>query len=309
MTDRLDAMTILVAVIEAGSFSAASRRLDIPLATVSRKVVELESHLKTRLILRSTRRLSLTEAGQSYVTACRRILEEVREAERAVSGEYVAPKGELVITAPIVFGRLHVLPVIAEFLKLYPDIDVRLVLSDRTVHLLDDHVDMAVRIGELPDSELVAIRLGAIRRVVCASPAYFAERGTPMSPGDLVAHDCVSFDVLTSVNSWSFAKGKSGISVPIHSRLIVNTAEAAIDASIAGVGITRVLYYQIANAIRFGMLDIVLEAFEPPPWPVHLVHAGQGRLPLKLRVFLDFAGQRIKARILETSQASSSGAL
>lgn len=303
MTDRLDAMTILVAVVEAGSFSAAARKLDIPLATVSRKVVELEAHLKTRLLLRSTRRLSMTEAGEAYVAACRRILEEVSEAERAVSGEYTAPKGDLVITAPIVFGRLHVLPVVTEFLKTYPDIDVRLMLSDRMAHLLEDHIDVAVRIGKLPDSDLVAIQVGEICPVVCASPKYFAERGTPMSPADLAGHDFVTFDVLTSAQTWSFTNGKSELSVPIHSRLIVNTAEAAIDASIAGVGITRVLSYQVAGARRTGALSIVLEAFQPSPWPVNLVHAGQGRLPLKLRAFLDFAAQRLREKLLEDSKS------
>lgn len=301
MADRLDAMNILVAVVEAGSFSAAARKLDIPLATVSRKVVELESHLKTRLLLRSTRRLSLTEAGQAYVAACRRILEEVGEAERAASGEYTAPKGDLVITAPIVFGRLHVLPVIAEFLKTYPDIDVRLVLSDRMVHLLEDHVDVAVRIGKLPDSDLVAIRVGEISTVVCASPAYFAERGTPMSPEDLAAHDCVTLDVLTSAQSWNFTRGNSEVPITIHSRLIVNTAEAAVDAAIAGVGITRVLSYQIASARRTGALKVALEAFQPALWPINLVHAGQGRLPLKLRAFLDFAAQRLREKLSQDS--------
>jgi DNA-binding transcriptional LysR family regulator len=297
--DRLESMSILVAAVEAGSLSAAARRLGTPLATVSRKVSELEAHLKTRLLNRSSRNLTLTDAGRSYLEACKRILEDVGEAERAASGEYSAPKGDLIITAPIVFGRLHVLPVAMEFLKAYPDIDIRIVLADRVVNLLEDHVDLAVRIGELPDSSLVATRIGAIRQVVCGSPAYFAERGTPQNPGELGVHDCITFEGLSSPHAWGFTTAKSDVSVPIRSRLVVNTAEAAIDAAIAGVGITRVLSYQIANAMQAGALAVVLEEFEREPAPVSLVHAGQRRLPLKLRAFLDFAAPRLKARVLQ----------
>ena len=242
-------MSVLVTAAEEGSLSAAARRLGIPLTTVSRKVSELEAYLKTTLLTRSSRRLTLTDAGRSYVADCKRILEDVEEAERAASGEYSAPKGDLIITAPIVFGRLHVLPVIAAFLKDYPDINIQIVLADRLVNLIEDHVDLAVRIGELPDSSLVATRVGTIRRVVCGSPDYFAARGTPKRPGDLSTHDCITFQGLTSPDTWMFTAGKSETSVAIHSRLVVNTAEAAIDAAIAGVGITRVLSYQIANAI------------------------------------------------------------
>jgi len=288
-----------VAAVEAGSLSAAARRLGTPLATVSRKVSELEAHLKTRLLNRSSRKLTLTDAGRSYIEACKRILEDVGEAERAASGEYSAPKGDLIITAPIVFGRFHVLPIAMEFLKAYPDIDIRIALVDRVVDLLEDHVDLAVRIGELPDSSLVATRIGAIRRVVCGSPAYLAERGTPKNPGELGTHDCITFEALSSPNAWVFTTAKSDASVSIHSRLVVNTAEAAIDAAIAGVGITRVLSYQIANAMRAGALAVVLERFEPAPSPVSLVYTGQRLLPLKLRAFLDFAAPRLKARLMQ----------
>jgi DNA-binding transcriptional LysR family regulator len=295
--DRLEAMSVLVAAAEAGSLSAAARRLGAPLATVSRKVSELEAHLKTRLLTRSSRRLTLTDAGRSYVAACKRILEEVGEAERAAAGEYSAPKGDLVITAPIVFGRLHVLPVAAEFLKAYSDIDIRLVLADRFVNLLEDHLDLAVRIGELPDSSLVATRVGAIRHVICGSPAYFSARGVPKNPADLATHDCVTFEGMISPTAWIFPAGKSETSVAIHSRLVVNTAEAAIDAAIAGVGITRVLSYQVASALADGTLTLALADYEPVPLPVSLVYAGQRLLPLKLRTFLDFAAPRLKARL------------
>jgi len=295
--DRLEAMSVLLTAVEAGSLSGASRKLGMPLATVSRKVSDLEAHLRTRLVNRTSRRLILTDAGRSYVAACRRILADISEVERAAQGEYVAPRGDLIITAPIVFGRLHVLPVVLEFLKAYPEIDIRLLLADRVVNLQEDHVDLAVRIGELPDSSLVATRVGSIGRVVCGSPTYFADRGMPKTPQDLGEHDCISFDGLVSPDSWNFARGKSAVSVSVHSRLVVNTAEAAIDAAIAGLGITRVLSYQAANAVRTGALVLALREFEPLAAPVSLVYAGQGLLPLKLRAFLDFAASRLKARL------------
>jgi len=295
--DRLDAMSVLVAVVEAGSLSAASRRLGTSLATVSRKVCELEEHLKSRLLNRSSRRMTLTDAGRSYVAACRRIIEQVDEAEREATGEYRAPKGQLRVTAPVVFGRHHVLPVALEFLRAHPDIELRLVLSDRILDLLEDNLDLAIRVGVLPDSSLVATRLGSTRLVVCASPGYFAARGRPRRPDDLGRHDCITFETLGSPRAWNFKSGKGVKPVPVSSRLSVTTAEAAIDAAVAGVGITRVLSYQIEDARRAGALEIALEAFEPPPWPVHAVHAGQGPLPLKLRAFRDWVAPRLGARL------------
>jgi DNA-binding transcriptional LysR family regulator len=306
--DRLDAMSVLLTVVEAGSLSAGARRLGVPLTTVSRKVSDLEAHLRTRLLNRSSRQVTPTDAGRIYVAACRRILEEIGEAERTAAGEYAAPKGELLVTAPIVFGRLHVLPVVLEFLHAYPDIDIRLTLTDRSLNLWEDNVDVAARIGELPDSSLVATRLGAIRRVVCASPGYFAERGKPQRPQQLVAHDCITFQGLSSPEAWTFRKGKSEVTVAIHSRLTVNTAEAAIDAAQAGVGLTRVLSYQIAQARQAGTIATALEDFEPPPWPVNLVYPSQGRLPVKLRAFLDFAAPRLKARMLPPPGDSAASA-
>lgn len=298
--DRLESMTMLVAAVEAGSLSAAARRLGTPLATLSRKVSELEAHLRTRLLNRSSRRLTLTDAGQSYLTACKRILDQIAEAERAATGEYRAPKGELVLSAPLVFGRIHVLPVVAEFLRTYPEIDVRMLLSDRVTNLLDDHIDVAIRISALPDSSLQAARIGEIHRVVCASAAYLAARGTPSKPEDLRDHDCVTFEGMNAPQTWRFkAKRKTDTLVPIRARLAVNTAEAAIDAAIGGIGLTRVLSYQTADAERAGTLVRVLRAFEPDPTPIHLVHGGQQPLPLKLRAFVDFAAPRLKARLVE----------
>lgn len=290
-------MCVLLAVVDAGSFSAASRRLAMPLATVSRKVGELEAYLKTRLINRTTRQLSLTEAGHSYVAACRRVLEDIDEAERAATGEYASPKGDLVVTAPVVFGRLYVVPLISEFLSLYPDINIRLALADRVVHLMEEHVDAAIRIGVLPDSTLIATTVGAIRRVVCASPGYLARNGVPQHPNDLTSHQCITFDGLSSARSWIFQSGQSQLSVPVHNRLIVNTADAAIAAAVSGLGLTNVLSYQVADAVRNGALELALETFESASWPVNLVHTGQAPLPLKLRAFLDFATPRLRSRM------------
>jgi DNA-binding transcriptional LysR family regulator len=295
--DRLESMSMLVAVADAGSLSAAGRRLGVPLTTVSRKISELETHLGTELLKRSSRRIVLTDAGAGYIEACKRILEQIGEAERAATGEYRAPRGELMVTAPIVFGRLHLLPVIGDFLKAYPEIAIRLIQSDRNINLLDEHIDLALRIGALPDSSLMAMRLGTVRRVVCASPAYFAERGMPTTPADLGVHDCITSNVLTAVNEWQFEAGQTAVSVSVRARLFVSTAEAAIDAAIAGLGVTRVLSYQSAQAVRDGRLVIALQPFEPAPLPVSLLYGGGRLLPLKLRAFLDFAAPRLRERL------------
>jgi DNA-binding transcriptional LysR family regulator len=295
--DRLDAMTVAVTVQELGSLSAAARRLRMPLPTVSRKVSDLEAHLNARLFNRSTRRLTLTNAGESYIAACKRILEDVRETEHTVSGEFSTPRGELVISAPIVFGRIHVLPVITAFFQAYPEVTVRLSLSDRMVGLLEDHVDLALRIGELEDSRLIATRCGSTRRVVCGSPEYFSQHGTPKHPADLASHAAVVFETVTSSNAWVFAADRSDIAVSMRRQLIVNTSEAAIDAATAGVGVTRVLSYQVEHAIKVGTLVAVLKRFEPNSLPISLVHDNQRRVPLKVRAFLDFAAPRLRARL------------
>ena len=300
--DRLESMSILLTAVEAGSLSAAARRLATPLSTVSRRISELEAHLKARLLNRSSRNLTLTDAGRSYVEACKRILEDVGEAERAASGEYSAAKGELNITAPMVFGRLHVLPVAMEFLKAYPAVDIRCVLNDRVVNLLEDHIDLALRIGDLPDSSsLITTRIGSVRRVVCGSPAYFARRGVPENIDELAMHDCITFEGFPFPDFWMFPTSKTNVSAAVHARLVVNTAEAAIDAAIAGLGVTRVLSYQVAGPMKAGLLNVVLQELEPAPSPVSLVYSGQRRLPLKLRAFLDFAAPQLKARLLRAA--------
>jgi len=293
--NRLEAMSTLLAAIDAGSLSAASRKLRLPLTTVSRRVSDLEKHLNSQLLVRTSRRLELTESGRAYVRACRDILAAVEQAERSAAGEYAAPRGAMTITAPIVFGRLHVLPVVIDFLMVYPQIDTRLVLTDSVTNLTDDQIDVALRIGALPDSSLVATRVGSVRRVVCASEAYLsAHPPRPKQPGDLSSHVCISFEGLTGTKTWSFRSGRTSFAVPVKSRLVVNTAEAAVDAAIAGLGVTRVLSYQIAGAVRQRQLATILSEFEPDPVPVSLVYADHDRVPLKVRAFLDFATDRLR---------------
>jgi DNA-binding transcriptional LysR family regulator len=242
--------------------------------------------------------LVLTEAGAAYVSVAKRVLEQVAEAERTAAGEYSAPRGDLAVTAPIVFGRLHVLPVVTDFLARYPEINIRLMLSDRNVHLIEEHVDIAIRLGALPDSSMTATRLGEVRHVVCASPSFLAAHGVPETPNALVMLPCISHDLLPVPSlAWPFRKpgAKVEMMAPIRVRLAVTTAEAAVDAAIAGVGVTSLISYQVAEAVARGALQIILAQYEPEPMPVSMLHAGQGILPLKVRSFLDFAVPRLRA--------------
>jgi len=282
--NQLDSLHAALAAADAGSFSAAARALRIPLATLSRKVAELEAHLGSALFVRTSRKLQVTEAGQAYLIAARRVVEELADADRSARGEYQTPRGELAIAAPIVFGRLHVLPIVTELLAAYPDITARLVLSDRYANLADDHLDVAVRIGELADSSLVATRVGSVRRVACASPAYLAAHGRPRRPSDLARHACIS----TTLDDWTFA----GMSIAIKPRLVVTTAEAAIDAARAGVGIARVLSYQL----RDPALVRILISHEPKPIPVQLVRTTT-HTTRKVRVFVDLAIARLRSAL------------
>jgi DNA-binding transcriptional LysR family regulator len=298
--DRLEAMSVLLAAVESGSLSKASRDLRLPLATVSRKVADLEAHLNATLLIRSAKGLELTPAGRSYVTAAKAILEQLTEAERAAAGEYTEPKGDLVVTAPIMFGRMHVLPVVTRFLQAYPEVSVGLVMTDRIAHFLDDQVDVALRIGPLPDSSLIATRLGSVRHVICASPDYLAANGTPSTPDDLARHSVISFQSVSVLSSWDF--GSEGeITASFRSRLSVNTIDAAIDAGLSGAGLVRAVSYQIVDHVRSGRLKLVLESFEPAPRPVHLVYDTQSRLPLKLRAFVDFVVPRMRERLIDAA--------
>jgi DNA-binding transcriptional LysR family regulator len=292
--DRLEAMSIVLAVAEAGSLSAAARRLNTPVATASRKITEFEDHLRAKLFDRSARRLTLTDSGLSYVEALKQILADLSEADRAAAGEYTKPTGELIVTAPVVFGRVHLIPILAEFLRAYPDIDIRLVLVDRILSLPEDHVDLALRVGTLPDSRLIALRLGTIRRVVCVSPAYLEARGTPRTPDDLAAHDCIiheGFDV------WKFMRDGAEVAITVQPRLVISNVEAACDAARAGIGLTQGFSYHVEAAVEAGTLTTVLDEFQLPRWPVSFVYAAGRFMPIKLRAFLDFAAPRLRARL------------
>ncbi|HQT86672.1 MAG: LysR family transcriptional regulator [Acidiphilium sp. 37-64-53] len=295
--DRLDAMRVMLTAVECGSLSKASRKLGQPLATVSRKVSDLETHLKADLLIRSSRGLELTPAGHTYITSAKTILEQLNEAERAAAGEYSEPKGDLVVTAPIMFGRLHVLPVVTSFLAAFPDVAVDLMLTDRVAHFLDDQIDVALRIGDLPDSSLIATQLGTVRRVTCASPAYLTWHAAPAVPQDLADHDIVSFESVSSPTTWRYWLDGHELTVRLRSRLSVSTIDAAIDAGLAGAGVVRTNSYQVADYVRDGLLQLLLEGYAPTPRPVHLVYGKQNRLPLKLRAFVDFVVPLLRHRL------------
>jgi DNA-binding transcriptional LysR family regulator len=294
--DRLEAMSIALAVAEAGSLSAAARRLNTPVSTASRKITDLEDHLRAKLFDRTGRSLTLTHAGASYIAGLKRILADLSDVERAAAGEYAHPSGELIVTAPVGLGRLYLLPILTEFLRVYPDVTAHFILSDRN-YSVPDEIDVALRVGVLPDSRLMAIRVGPSQRVVCASPAYLAARGTPRTPQDIVAHDCISFDGLQAPNVWVFGRVGNEIPVTVRPRLMVSSVEAACEAAIAGMGLTRGASYHVAAAVAAGTLVTVLDEYRPEPTPVSLVHAGGHRAPAKLRAFLDFAAPRLRARL------------
>jgi len=252
---------------------------------------------RSQLVVRTSRKLLLTKAGAAYVAAARRVLEDLAEAERTASGEYRAPRGELLATAPIMFGTLNVAPIVHDFLAAYPDVGVRLVLSDWVIDLVESQLDVAVRIGRMPDSALVARRVGDVRWVVCASPDYLRRRGRPRTPADLSDHDCIGFEELQRTRAWPFA-GDSGIEqIAIRSRFSVNTADGVIGGAVAGLGIARVISYQAAAGVRAGTLIPILSEWVPPPMPVQLVYAAQQHQPLKQRAFVDFVAPRLQEKL------------
>jgi len=295
--DRFDVMSVLLAVVEAGSLSAGARSLRAPLATVSRKIAELESHLGTPLFIRSRRGLLLTESGRAFAAASRHILNQMEEAEREAAGEFSSPRGTLYVTAPIAFGERHLLPIALEFLAENPEIRLRLLLADRQISLVDEHVDLALRIGHLADSALIATRVGTVRRVVCASPAYLARRGVPHRPEDLASHDGISFQGFATAPEWRYRRDSAAFTVEPRPKLAVNTTEAAIQAAVAGIGVIRVLSYQVADELRSGALQTLLETFAPEPLPVSLIYQQAEMLPLKVRSFLDWTVPRLRARM------------
>jgi DNA-binding transcriptional LysR family regulator len=297
--DRLEAMRTLIAAVDGGSLSAASRALGTPLPTVSRRVSDLEAHLGAQLLVRTSRKLILTEAGEVFVASARRIIDELGEAERAASGEYREPRGELIVTAPILFGRLHIAPIVHDFLAAYPQVSVRLVLSDSVIDLVEAHVDVAVRIGRLPDSDLIAQTAGHIRWVLCASPEYLAHRGEPATPEDLADHDCIAFEGVQTYRSWTIGTGALARTVAIRPRFSVNTAQAVVEGAEAGLGVARVLSYQAADAIARGRVQPILHDWGGGPVPVSLLHQPQRVQPLKRRAFLEFAAPRLTIALSE----------
>ena len=295
--DRFDAIRTLLAAVDGGSLSAASRKLRMPLPTVSRKVSELEQHLRTQLVVRTSRKLLLTDAGRAFVASSRVVIDMLDDAERAASGEYRAPRGDLLVTASIMFGKLFVTPVAIDFLAAYPDVNLKLVLADHVIDLVENHVDAAIRIGRLADSTLVASHIGDIHWVTCASPDYLERRGVPATPEDLARHDCLAFEGLEPVREWRLRNGGQIQTITIAPRFAVNTAESLIETAIAGLGICRVTSYQAASAMKSGKLKKILAGFVPDPLPIHLVHRGQLLVPLKTRAFLDFAKPRLRAQL------------
>jgi DNA-binding transcriptional LysR family regulator len=269
--DRLDAMRTFAAVADLGSFAEAGRRLRLSPAAVTRAVALLEDQLGLLLLNRTTRSVKLTERGAVYLDACKRILLDMDDADRRVRGEDALPRGVMAVAAPLVFGRLHVLPIVAGMLREHRDLSVRLTLSDRVVHLVEEGIDVAVRIGDLADSALTAFRVGEVRRVVVASPRYLAIRGTPATPAALAGHDLIAFENVDATNEWFFAAA-GRTAVRVAPRLAVNSADAAIAAAEAGLGITRTLSYQAHAALAAGRLRLLLEDFAPPPVPVSVVH-------------------------------------
>lgn len=295
--DRLDAMAVLLKVVEEGSLSAGARRLNTSLPTISRKVAELERYLGTQLLIRTARRVELTEAGEVYVQASRRIMEQVEEAERTAAGEYVAPRGELTVTAPVMFGRKHVLPVASDFLEAHPDITLKLYLADKNVSIAEEHVHVAVRIGELTDNSFMATRVASVTRTVCASPAYLERFGRPSTPDQLEGHATVVIGGFAEAQRWTFEHDGATIPIDLRPRVTVNTPEAALDATLAGLGIGRLLSYQAVDEIRAGLLTPLLQEFAPPAMPVSLVYPSQGMLPAKVRAFLNWMAPRLRARL------------
>lgn len=291
-------MAMLVSSVETGSLSAAARRMRIPVATLTRNVNDLEALIGTRLLVRTTRKLTLTDAGVEYLAAAKQILEQVDEQQRRASGEFQTPRGELVVTTPVQVARLRVLKVVDQFLKAYPEIRIRLVQSDRNVDLVDAHADVAVRIGRLRDSSLVVTRIGALRVVVAASPGLLKKHGVPKTPEDLQRYPCVVFDS-PYLSPWRFRNPdtQEAFAITDVPRLLVSSPDAAVDAAIDGVGATLVLEHDADAAVQSGKLKYILQAYEVEPIPVHLVHFSRNTMPAKLRHFLDFAAPRLREEL------------
>ena len=295
--DRLEAVTIFVAVAEHESFAAAARHLNRSPAAITRAVAALEEHLQSRLLNRTTRSVSLTDAGLRYLESCRRLLAAYGELEAVNLNDRVEPRGTISVTAPAMFGRLHVLPLVRRFLDRYPKVDIRLLLLDRVVSLVDEGLDLGVRLGRLPDSSLRSIQVGEVRRAVYASPEYIARRGVPETPHDLGNHSIVACTTVTPIaDRWTF-HGPHGVStVAVKPRLIVNSTDAAVDAALDGLGLTCIMSYQADPHAAAGRLQAVLVEHQPPPSPIHIVHPAGRHLPSKVRLFLDHAADGLRRK-------------
>ena len=296
--DRLDALQVLLAVVDSGSLSGASRKLNASLPSISRKVGDLEQRLGTRLLVRTSRNVQLTDAGRDYVDTIRAIVADLDEADRRASGEYHAPRGELTVTVPGEFGRLVAVPLIYEFLEQHPEISVRILALERVVDLIEERVDVGVRLGPLTDSPLYAVKVGDAALATCASPEYLARKGTPLHPSELVAHDGISFGGLNSL-AWSYSVDGQPFAASPQFRVNANTASACLEAAARGFGIARLFDFHVDSELRSGALVPVLGEFETVSLPVHLVYAKQGMLPLKVRAFLDWMTPRLRQRLKE----------
>jgi len=285
--DRIDAMQAFVAVADLHGFAPAARKLGLSPSGVTRLIAALEDRLGARLLQRTTRSVTLTDVGARYLERIRRILADVEEAEGAAEGERTRPSGRLVVSAPIGFGRLHVSPVMSAYLTRYPEVSGELRLSDRMINLVEDGVDLAIRIGHLADSSLVARHVGEMRRIVVASSGYLKRRGEPRTPQAIASHQTIQFGATTVSPDWHFVEDGREVRVACTPRLITNSADAAIQYAEQGGGLTRVLAYQAADAIRGGRLRIVLQKFEQPPLPIHIVYPTSRLLSAKVRTFID----------------------
>ena len=285
--DRIDAMQAFVTVADLKGFAPAARKLGMSPSGVTRLIAALEERLGARLLQRTTRQVALTDAGARYLERARRILSDVEEAESAAEGERTRPGGRLVVSAPNGFGRIHVSPVMSAYLKRYGDVAADLRLSDRMINLVEEGVDLAVRIGHLPDSTLVARHVGEMRRIVVASKDYLKRRGEPKTPEAIAGHDTIHFGAMTVEPAWRFVADGSEISVSCTPRFTSNSADAAIQYAEAGGGLTRVLAYQAAESFKAGRLKIVLAAFEQPALPIHIVYPTSRLLSAKVRTFVD----------------------
>ncbi|MEZ5935418.1 MAG: LysR family transcriptional regulator [Alphaproteobacteria bacterium] len=285
--DRLQAMSVFVAVAEEAGFAPAARRLNLSPPSVTRAIAALEARLGCRLLHRTTRTLKLTEVGARYVADCRRLLAAIEESERHAAGLHAAPKGEVSVTASVLFGRMIVAPALLDLLDRYAGLRLTAQFVDRVVRMQEDGIDVAVRIAELPDSSLTAVRVGQVRRVLCAAPGYLDERGRPQAPDDLDGHQVLDFTAMTPGGAWRFETGNRRQSFRPKARFRVNNADAALAAARAGRGITRVLSYMIADDLAAGRLELVLEDQGPPPVPVYVVHKEPGRTTARVRAVVD----------------------